>query len=95
MCSLIFYILPNFLRDGSNIKGYFAWSFLDLFELLDGYKSSFGLYYVDRDDPELKRYPKLSAKWYNRFLKGRRTSIVGTIELEKDPSLVFVSQLFE
>ncbi|KAL5123805.1 Hydroxyisourate hydrolase [Glycine soja] len=75
------------LRDGSNIKGYFAWSFLDLFELLDGYKSSFGLYYVDRDDPELKRYPKLSAKWYNRFLKGRRTSIVGTIELEKDPSL--------
>ncbi|KAH1058311.1 Hydroxyisourate hydrolase [Glycine soja] len=83
------------LRDGSNIKGYFAWSFLDLFELLDGYKSSFGLYYVDRDDPELKRYPKLSAKWYNRFLKGRRTSIVGTIELEKDPSLVFVSQLFE
>ncbi|XP_061347357.1 hydroxyisourate hydrolase-like isoform X2 [Gastrolobium bilobum] len=83
------------LRNGSNIKGYVAWSFLDLFELLDGYKSSFGLYYVDRDDPELKRYPKLSAKWYSRFLRGRSTSIVEAIELEIDPSLVSVDHLFE
>ncbi|XP_020239605.1 hydroxyisourate hydrolase isoform X2 [Cajanus cajan] len=83
------------LRDGSNIKGYFAWSFMDLLELLDGYESSFGLYYVDRDDPELKRYPKLSAKWYSRFLKGRSTSIVETIELQKDESLVSVRHLFE
>ncbi|KAG5063224.1 hypothetical protein JHK85_004407 [Glycine max] len=76
------------LRDGSNIKGYFAWSFLDVFELLAGYKSSFGLYYVDRNDPELKRYPKLSAKWYSRFLKG-------SIELQKDASLVSVGHLFQ
>ncbi|XP_020204626.1 hydroxyisourate hydrolase isoform X1 [Cajanus cajan] len=82
------------LRDGSNIKGYFAWSFLDLFELLDAYKSSFGLYYVDRNDPELKRYPKLSAKWYSQFLKGKNASIVEVIELEKDPSLVSVGHLF-
>ncbi|KAK7392319.1 hypothetical protein VNO78_20753 [Psophocarpus tetragonolobus] len=83
------------LRNGSNVKGYFAWSFIDVLELLDGYKSSFGLYYVDRNDPELKRYPKLSAKWYNRFLRARSTSIVGTIELEKDQSLVFIDHLFE
>ncbi|KAH1214579.1 Hydroxyisourate hydrolase [Glycine max] len=76
------------LRDGSNIKGYFAWSFLDLFELLAGYKSSFGLYYVDRDDPELKRYPKLSAKWYKWFLRG-------TIELKKDASFDSVGHLFQ
>nr|KYP74195.1 Hydroxyisourate hydrolase [Cajanus cajan] len=82
------------LKDGSNIKGYFAWSFLDLFELLDAYKSSFGLYYVDRNDPELKRYPKLSAKWYSQFLKGKNASIVEVIELEKDPSLVSVGHLF-
>ncbi|RYR70747.1 hypothetical protein Ahy_A02g005056 isoform D [Arachis hypogaea] len=75
------------LRDGSNIKGYFVWSFMDVFELLDGYESSFGLYYVDRNDPELKRYPKLSAKWYNKFLKGGSTSIVGDLQqLNKDPS---------
>ncbi|KAK7277737.1 hypothetical protein RJT34_22752 [Clitoria ternatea] len=79
------------LRNGSNIKGYFAWSFLDLFELLNGYRSSFGLYYVDRDDPELKRYPKLSAKWYKQFLKGRRS----TSRVETITSLVSIDHLFQ
>ncbi|XP_052113035.1 hydroxyisourate hydrolase-like isoform X2 [Arachis duranensis] len=83
------------IRDGSNIKGYFAWSFMDVFELLDGYNASFGLYYVDRDDPKLKRYPKLSAEWYGNFLKGGKTSVVGAIELEKDPSSVSVGHLFQ
>ncbi|XP_031264389.1 beta-glucosidase 11-like [Pistacia vera] len=58
------------VRNGSNTRGYFTWSFLDVFELLDGYGSSFGLYYVDLNDPGLKRYPKLSAHWYSHFLKG-------------------------
>ncbi|GAU39568.1 hypothetical protein TSUD_38210 [Trifolium subterraneum] len=83
------------LRNGSNIKGYFAWSFIDALELLDGYKSSFGLYYVDRNDPELTRYPKLSAKWYNQFLKGGRSSQVGAIQLKNDSSLVSVRHLFQ
>nr|XP_029146968.1 hydroxyisourate hydrolase-like [Arachis hypogaea] len=83
------------IRDGSNIKGYFGWSFMDVFELLDGYNASFGLYYVDRDDPKLKRYPKLSAEWYGNFLKGGKTSVVGAIELEKDPSSVSVGHLFQ
>ncbi|KAG2402923.1 Hydroxyisourate hydrolase [Vigna angularis] len=83
------------LRDGVNIKGYFSWSFMDLYELLEGYEATYGLYYVDRDDPELKRHPKLSAKWYSRLLKNRSTSIVGTVELEKDPSLVSIGHLFE
>ncbi|MED6155516.1 glycosyl hydrolase 1 [Stylosanthes scabra] len=83
------------LRDGSNIKGYFAWSFMDVFELLDGYNASFGLYYVDRDDPELTRYPKLSAEWYGSFLKGGKTSVVGAIKLEKDQSLVSIGHLYQ
>ncbi|XP_044502658.1 beta-glucosidase 11-like [Mangifera indica] len=58
------------VRNGSNTRGYFTWSFLDVFELLDGYGSSYGLYYVDLDDPDFKRYPKLSAHWYSHFLKG-------------------------
>ncbi|EXC04465.1 Beta-glucosidase 11 [Morus notabilis] len=57
------------IRNGSNVKGYFTWSFLDCFELIDGYESSYGLYYVDFDDPELRRQPKLSAYWYSHFLK--------------------------
>ncbi|CAL0320607.1 unnamed protein product [Lupinus luteus] len=85
----------NALRNGSNTRGYFVWSFLDAFELLDGYRSSYGLYYVDHDDAELKRYPKLSAKWYSRFLRGRGRSIVGDIEVDKDSSLVSVGHLFQ
>lgn len=91
----MWYFIVNFLRNGSNIRGYFAWSFLDLFELLDAYKSSFGIYYVDRKDPELKRYPKLSAKWYSRFLRGGSTSIVGAIELHNNPLPVSVGHLFQ
>ncbi|KAI3983587.1 hypothetical protein MKX01_000599 [Papaver californicum] len=67
------------LRNGSNTKGYFTWSFLDSFEFLDGYGSNFGLYYVDLiNDPGLKRYPKHSAHWYSNFLKGwnERTSTI-------------------
>ncbi|KAL1816574.1 hypothetical protein ACET3Z_019148 [Daucus carota] len=63
--------LLDALRNGSNARGYFIWSFLDVFELLDGFESGYGLYYVDLDDKNLKRYPKLSAQWYSDFLKGR------------------------
>jgi beta-glucosidase len=51
------------------VKGYFVWSFLDVFELLAGYYSRYGLYHVDFQDPELSRTPKLSALWYGKFLK--------------------------
>jgi beta-glucosidase len=54
--------------------------------MLDGYKSGFGLYYVDLDDPDLKRQPKLSAHWYKHFLKGEHVSSHGFIELEKNLS---------
>jgi len=57
------------LRNGANVKGYFVWSFLDVFELLAGYYSRYGLYHVDFKDPELPRQPKLSAQWYSKFLR--------------------------
>ncbi|CAK9322250.1 unnamed protein product [Citrullus colocynthis] len=50
------------LRNGSNVKGYFTWSFLDVYELLSGYSNGYGWIYLDLDDPDLKRYPKFSAK---------------------------------
>jgi len=53
------------------VKGYFTWSFLDCFELFNAYESAFGLYYVDLNDKELTRYPKVSAHWYSNFLKGK------------------------
>ncbi|XP_054825083.1 beta-glucosidase 11-like isoform X2 [Prosopis cineraria] len=71
-------------RNGSNVRGYFVWSFLDAFELLDGYDSGYGLYYVDLDDPNLKRKPKLSATWYSQFLSKTVREQVRPIELEKN-----------
>lgn len=46
------------------------WSMIDLYELLYGYTTSFGLYYVNFSDPGLKRSPKFSASWYTGFLNG-------------------------
>ncbi|XP_027113904.1 beta-glucosidase 11 [Coffea arabica] len=63
--------LLDAIKNGSNTKGYFVWSFLDVLELLGGYQTGYGLYYVDLDDKQLRRYPKLSAHWYSNFLEGR------------------------
>ncbi|KAL1226127.1 Beta-glucosidase 45 [Cardamine amara subsp. amara] len=58
--------LKSAMRDGANVKGYFAWSLLDNFEWLYGYKLRFGLYHVD--PITLKRTPKLSASWYQNYI---------------------------
>ncbi|KAK1683796.1 hypothetical protein QYE76_044644 [Lolium multiflorum] len=60
--------LMSAIRDGANVKGYFAWSLLDDFEWSSGYTVRFGLNFVDYNDG-LKRYPKLSAHWFKKFLK--------------------------
>eukprot|EP00262_Sarcandra_glabra_P013080 TRINITY_DN353_c0_g1_i6.p1 TRINITY_DN353_c0_g1~~TRINITY_DN353_c0_g1_i6.p1 ORF type:complete len:215 (-),score=33.77 TRINITY_DN353_c0_g1_i6:466-1110(-) len=57
------------IRNGSNVKGYFVWSFVDCWEFLFGYTVQYGLYRVDFSDSGLRRYPRLSAQWYSRFLK--------------------------
>ncbi|XP_007050908.2 PREDICTED: beta-glucosidase 11 isoform X1 [Theobroma cacao] len=72
------------VRNGSDTRGYFSWSFLDVLEILDGYRSGFGFYYVDLDDPDLKRQPKLSAYWYSHFLKGGSVSSDKVIDLKNN-----------
>ncbi|XP_057437050.1 beta-glucosidase 11-like [Lotus japonicus] len=72
------------LRSGSNVKGYFVWSFLDAFEILGGYEQSYGLYYIDMKDPSLKRQPKLSAEWYSSFLNKKPMDTKFAIEIEKN-----------
>jgi beta-glucosidase len=57
-------------RNGSNVQGYFVWSFLDVFEYLFGYQMGFGLYGVDFNSEERTRYERNSAKWYASFLRG-------------------------
>ncbi|TVU15615.1 hypothetical protein EJB05_39145, partial [Eragrostis curvula] len=56
------------IRDGANVKGYFAWSLLDNFEWVNGYAVRFGINFVDYNDG-LKRYPKNSAHWFKKFLQ--------------------------
>ena len=64
------YITLCFLlcREGTDLRGYFAWSLLDNFEWQMGYTKRFGLVYVDYKD-KLKRHPKDSALWFSKFLK--------------------------
>nr|BAO04173.1 hypothetical protein [Delphinium grandiflorum] len=57
------------IRGGSNTKGYFVWSFLDVFEFLSGYVTRYGLVHVDFEDKELKRQLKSSAQWFSSFIK--------------------------
>nr|CAB3475101.1 unnamed protein product [Digitaria exilis] len=57
------------IKDGVDIRGYFAWSFLDNFEWAMGYTKRFGIVYVDYKNG-LSRHPKASALWFSRFLKG-------------------------
>ncbi|PNT64915.1 hypothetical protein BRADI_4g34940v3 [Brachypodium distachyon] len=63
-------VLQLSTRNGSNARGYFVWSFLDVFEFLFGYQLRFGLCGVDMSDPGRTRYVRNSARWYSGFLHG-------------------------
>ncbi|KHN06219.1 Non-cyanogenic beta-glucosidase, partial [Glycine soja] len=56
-----FYYLRSAIKAGPNVKGFFAWSFLDCNEWFAGFTVRFGFNFVDYKDG-LKRYPKLSAQ---------------------------------
>lgn len=53
--------------DGTDIRGYFQWSFTDNFEWSEGYTQRFGMIYVDY--PTQKRIMKDSAFWYRDLIK--------------------------
>ncbi|XP_042479582.1 beta-glucosidase 13-like isoform X2 [Macadamia integrifolia] len=59
------------IRDGVNVKGFFAWSLFDNFEWVSGYTVRFGLNYIDYKDGQ-KRYPKLSSVWFMKFLQSTK-----------------------
>ncbi|KAI4323457.1 hypothetical protein L6164_023060 [Bauhinia variegata] len=60
------------IKDGADVRGYFAWSLLDNFEWAQGYTKRFGLVYVDYKNG-LTRHPKSSAYWFSRYLKSRES----------------------
>eukprot|EP00249_Psilotum_nudum_P019962 c27498_g1_i1 orf=501-2102(+) len=62
------YAVAAAVREGADVRGYFAWSLVDNFEWESGYTKRFGLIYVDYAN-NLKRYPKDSALWFTNFLR--------------------------
>ena len=64
------------MLDGVDVMGYTMWGPIDLIAASTGeMKKRYGLVYVDLDDEgkgTLKRIPKDSFKWYQKFLKKQR-----------------------
>lgn len=60
------------IRDGVDLRGYFAWSLLDNFEWAEGYSKRFGLVFIDYDTQA--RTPKASFSWYRQLIDRHRTS---------------------
>lgn len=58
------------LQEGIEVRGYFAWSAMDNFEWVAGYKPKFGIIAVDRKTQ--KRTPKPSAYWLGKVARKNR-----------------------
>ncbi|MDP5061848.1 MAG: GH1 family beta-glucosidase [Maribacter sp.] len=61
------------ITEGVQLKGYFAWSFMDNFEWASGYEKRFGLHFVDFDT--LERTPKASAKWFAKAIGSQSADV--------------------
>ena len=57
-----FAVAEEALAAGTDLRGYFVWSFMDNFEWGFGYRPRFGIVHVDYET--LARTPKDSARWY-------------------------------
>ncbi|NXT55352.1 LPH hydrolase, partial [Pluvianellus socialis] len=60
--------LKAVVLDGVDLRGYTAWTLMDNFEWAVGFDERFGLYHVNRTDPNLPRHPKASARFYSQII---------------------------
>lgn len=61
------------MENGVQLKGYFAWSFMDNFEWASGYEKRFGLHFVDFET--LERTPKASALWFQEVISANSADV--------------------
>lgn len=61
-------LLPAYLLDGVDVRGYTAWSLMDNLEWATGFSERFGLFYVNHSDPNLARVPKASVSTYSTII---------------------------
>lgn len=62
------------IQEGINLKGYYAWSVIDLLSWLNGYKKQYGFIYVDHQN-NLNRKKKASFYWYKHIIETRGEGI--------------------
>ena len=62
------------MKEGCDVRGYYAWSPMDLYSWVNGYEKRYGLVRVDYSEgANLKRTPKKSYYWYKRLIEEYRT----------------------
>ena len=62
------------IKQGVHIKGYYAWSAIDLLSWLNGYKKQYGFIYVDHTN-NLARKKKASFHWFKEVIETRGESL--------------------
>ncbi len=70
------------IAEGVDLRGYFAWSLLDNFEWGEGYRSRFGLVFVDYGTQ--RRIPKASASWYRDLIERHATAAPAAHRTDRD-----------
>ena len=70
------------IDEGVDLRGYFAWSLLDNFEWGEGYRSRFGLVFVDYGTQ--RRIPKASASWYRDLIERHANTAEATRATDRD-----------
>jgi len=71
--------LQRAIEGGADVRGYFAWSFMDNFEWAFGYAKRFGIVYVDR--PTQARTPKASARMFSEIVRENALRVPSRVAL--------------